>query len=569
MVRTFQTLAAMLAPTGRPFEAQTTEMYIGEPPHELYRLLVENSLGLLCIHDLSGVLLSVNPAVGQSLGYSLEEGIGRNLRDFLAPSVRHLFDDYLERIRSHRTVSGLMRLAAKDGSERIWFYRNRRLDRPGQPSLILGHALDVTRRVRAERDLAEAQKALRKAHDELAARVVERTRELEQANERLRVESAQRQQAEQQLLRARQLESLGVLAGGIAHDFNNFLTAVQGNIALAKIRLPASSPALRDLDQATDACQLAASLSNQLLTFAKGGAPLRRVASVAAILKSAVVLVNAGSPAPIQLRAAADLWPAEIDPEQIRQAFHNILLNAREAVAGAGVIAVTADNLTVPQDSPARRAGAYIRISVEDNGPGIPANILPKIFDPYFTTKPAGSGLGLATAYAIISRHGGQIEAESIPGVRTCFTVHLPALPGVQLEETAPETEVHTGSGRILVMDDSQSLRNLLAQLLERLGYQVECARNGTEALALFEQAQAANHPFKAVLLDLTVPGGMGGVETAARLRQMDPSVKLVVSSGYSDAPVMSDFRRFGFDAIIPKPWSLAALSGTLSRLLS
>src|SRR5579871_5841611 len=180
-----------------------------EQPLDLHRLQVENSLGLLCVHDMNGVLLSVNPAVGHSLGYAVQEGIGRNLRDFLAPSVRHLFDDYLRRIQNHQIVSGLMRLVAQDGTERVWFYRNTRYDRPGLPPLVLGHALDVTRRVRVERDLTEAQKALRKAHDELASRVAERTRELELTNERLRMEMAQRRQMENELLRARQLESLG------------------------------------------------------------------------------------------------------------------------------------------------------------------------------------------------------------------------------------------------------------------------------------------------------------------------------------------------------------------------
>ena len=540
-----------------------------EQPLDLYRLQVENSLGLLCIHDMTGVLLSVNPAVGHSLGYAADEGIGRNLRDFLAPSVRHLFDDYLHRLQAHYIVSGLMRLMAKDGTERIWFYRNTRYERPDLPPLVLGHALDVTRRVRAEHELTEAKKALLKAHDELAARVSDRTQELQQANERLRFEIGQRRQIEDELLRARQLESLGMLAGGIAHDFNNFLTVVQGNIALARIHLPAGNPAHDVLDQAHDACQRATSLSNQLLAFAKGGAPMRRVVSISAILKAAVGLVSAGSTAALILSVAEDLWPADIDPEQIRQALHNILLNAREAVSDGGKIEIHAENLVIAQDSGTRRAGKYVRISIEDDGHGIRPEILPKIFDPYFTTKSAGTGLGLATAYAIISRHGGYISVESAPGVKTQFTVDLPASSALELEELPEDETVHHGTGRILVMDDNDTLRHLLLQMLERLGYEPECARNGSEALDLFSKAEAAHRPFRAVLLDLTIPGGMGGVATAKRLRELDRSARLIVSSGYSDAPVMSDFRRYGFDAVIPKPWSLPALSRTLRRLLS
>ncbi|HLK49559.1 MAG TPA: ATP-binding protein [Bryobacteraceae bacterium] len=538
-----------------------------EQPLDLHRLQVENSLGLLCVHDMNGVLLSVNPAVGHSLGYAVQEGIGRNLRDFLAPSVRHLFDDYLRRIQNHQIVSGLMRLVARDGTERVWFYRNTRYDRPGQPPLVLGHALDVTRRVRTERELTEAQKALRKAHDELAARVAERTRELEQTNERLRSEIGHRRQVEDELLRARQLESLGVLAGGIAHDFNNFLTVIQGSLALAKVHLPAAHAALGILDQANDACQRAASLSNQLLTFAKGGAPVRQIVSVGEILKSAVELVRAGSPTAWTLDVAEDLWPAEVDPEQIRQALHNILLNAREAVSDGGAIEVRARNRATA-DIGAGRTGPHIRITIEDDGPGIAPENLPKIFDPYFTTKSSGSGLGLATAYAIISRHNGQIGVESRPGVKTRFSVDLPASPAATPEDLGRDEGILTGSGRILVMDDNDTLRVLLGQMLGHLGYESESACHGAEAVTLFEQARQARRPFQAVLLDLTIPGGMGGVATAAKIRELDRSVKLIVSSGYSDAPVMSEFRRYGFDAIIPKPWSLPVLSRTLKRVL-
>jgi len=544
-------------------------MGLPEQPRDLYRLQVENSLGLLCVHDMNGVLLSVNPAVARSLGYGVEEGIGKNLREFLAPGVRHLFEDYLLRIRSRKIVSGLMRLVAKDGTERIWFYRNTRYDRPGLAPVVLGHALDVTRRVHAESDLAEAKKALQRAHDELAGRVAERTRELEQANERLRIEMDQRRQVEQELLRARQLESLGVLAGGIAHDFNNFLTVVQGNIGLARMHLAAGSPPDSILDQAADACRQAASLANQLLTFAKGGAPVRRVVSLAGVLQATVELASAGSPVGMELHLAEDLWPAEVDPEQIRQALHNVILNAREALSGGGRIEVRAENRVVAADSAAQKAGEYVRISVEDNGPGIPPEILPKIFDPYFTTKPGGSGLGLATAYAIVSRHQGHLGVESVPGVRTRFTIDLPAAPSSVPESPVSPEPVQTGSGRILVMDDNEALRSLLAQMLDRLGYEVELAANGADAVTKFEQAQAECRPFTAVLLDLTVPGGMGGVPTAARLRELDASVKLVVSSGYSDSPVMANHRRFGFDAVVPKPWSVAALGGALKRLLS
>ena len=236
---------------------------------KLYHLLVENSLGLMCIHDLDGVLRFINPAAAQSLGYNPEDVLGRNLRDYLAPSVRHLFDEYLCRIQREPTSSGLMRVEARDGSQRIWFCRNIRYDEPGGLPLVLGHAIDITERIRAERALKEAQTALQEAHDQLAARVAERTAELQQANERLLAEMEQRKQVEEELLRGRKLESLGVLAGGIAHDFNNLLTIISGNIALAKMHLKPADSVCNILEQAAVACNRATSLALQLLTFGR------------------------------------------------------------------------------------------------------------------------------------------------------------------------------------------------------------------------------------------------------------------------------------------------------------
>src|ERR1700730_6910730 len=268
---------------------------------KLYRLLVQNSLGLMCIHDLDGVLLFINPAAAQALGYNPEEGynpedsIGRNLREFLAPSVRHLFDEYLYRIRSEPISSGPMRIVARDGSERIWFCRNIRYDRLDGSPLVLGHAIDITERIRAERALKDAQTAVQQAHDELATRVAERTAELQQANERLVAEIEQRKLVEEELLRSRKLEALGVLAGGIAHDFNNFLTIISGNIALARMHLNPADSVCDILEQAAVACRRATSWAWQLLAFGKVAAPVRNPAPLTAIVTDAVDLVRAGA----------------------------------------------------------------------------------------------------------------------------------------------------------------------------------------------------------------------------------------------------------------------------------
>ena len=302
-----------------------------------------------------------------------------------------------------------------------------------------------------------------------------------------------------------------------------------------------------------------------MLTFAKGGAPVRRVVSVATLVMDAVHLIRAGAPISIEVNIAEDLWFAEVDPGQIGQVLHNILLNARQAMPEGGIIEVRAEN-AVLQNSP--DADPWVRISIRDYGCGIPADVLPRIFDPYFTTKPGGSGLGLATAYAIVAKHGGHIAVDSKPGEGTVFTVDLPASHETPAPQAPIVAHIQTGTERILVMDDEEALRNLLKAVLTKLGYEVQTARDGAEAIALYEAAKAAGRGFDAVLLDLTVSGGMGGMEAAAKLKELDPSSKLIVSSGYSDAAVMSDFARYGFDAVIPKPWTATQVSEVFRRVL-
>ena len=417
------------------------------------------------------------------------------------------------------------------------------------------------------RDLVED---LRSANHQTAAlnqvlerRVQERTAELQQSTEQLRAEIAQRQQTEEELLRARKLESIGVLAGGIAHDFNNFLTVVQGNIEVAKGQLTLTEPAQQFLDQAASACQRAKFLSAQLLTFAKGGAPVRRVVSIAQLVTEAVHLARTGSPSAIEVNIVEGLWSAQVDPGQIGQVLHNILINAREAMTGGGTIEVQARNALGLDGADPR-----VRITIRDNGRGIPEEVLRRIFDPYFTTKPGGSGLGLATAYAIVIKHGGHISVDSKPGVGSTFTIDLPASLETPLSQAPIAVAVRTGTERLLVMDDDEALQILFKAVLDQLGYDVQVARDGVEAVALYKAAKAEGRGFDAVLLDLTVSGGMGGVEAAAMLKDLDPSAKLIVSSGYSEAPVMSHFAEYGFDAVILKPWTVKEMSEVLRQVL-
>jgi signal transduction histidine kinase/CheY-like chemotaxis protein len=414
-------------------------------------------------------------------------------------------------------------------------------------------------------DLRTAKGQAEALNQQLEGRVRERTAELHQSTAQLRAEITQRQQIEEELLRARKLESLGVLAGGIAHDFNNFLTVVQGNIEMAKLRLDPKDSVQAILDQTASACQRATFLSSQLLTFAKGGAPVRRLVSIAELVMDAVHLARAGAQTSIDVNIAEDLRFAEVDPGQIGQVLHNILLNARQAMPEGGIIEVYASNVVIED---AAGADSRVRISVRDYGCGIPAGVLPRIFDPYFTTKPGGTGLGLATAYAIIAKHTGNLSVVSETGKGTIFTIDLPASREGPAPQAPIAAHLPAGTERLLVMDDEAALRRLLEAVLTKLGYEVETARDGAEAIALCENAKACGRGFDAVLLDLTVRGGMGGVEAAAKLKELDPSLKLIVSSGYSDAQIISDFRNYGFDDVIPKPWAIGQVGEVFRRVL-
>ncbi len=415
-------------------------------------------------------------------------------------------------------------------------------------------------------DLRAANQETEALNQALEERVEERTADLQKSAEQLRTEIAQREQTEEELLRARKLESLGVLAGGIAHDFNNFLTVVQGNIEVAKSQLDSGEGARRFLDQAGNACQRAASLSSQLLTFAKGGDPVKRVVSIAKLVTDAVQLAGSGSSLIIDVTIGEHLWFAYVDPSQMSQVLHNILVNAQQAMPSGGTIEVRAENIARPilEDF-----DPWIRISIRDYGCGISAEIMERIFDPYFTTKPGGSGLGLATAYAIVAKHGGNLSVDSTESAGTVFTIDLPASRETSQPQAPIIAQLRAGTERLLVMDDVDDLRVLFKAVLSQLGYDVQTARDGDEAIALYKAAKANGTGFDAVLLDLTVIGGMGGVETAAKLKELEPSLKLIVSSGYSDAPVMSGFIDYGFDAVILKPWTVIEISEVLRRVLT
>jgi two-component system, cell cycle sensor histidine kinase and response regulator CckA len=376
-------------------------------------------------------------------------------------------------------------------------------------------------------------------------------------------------QMEEELLRARKMESVGVLAGGIAHDFNNLLTGIMGNISLAKMFADMDQRVVKRLTEAEKACQRATALTQQLLTFSTGGAPMRQTVSIAELIRESTIFALRGSNVCAELIIAEDLWPVDADIGQLNQVIQNVVLNATQAMPNGGSVQVQAGNMVVYAGSALPlQEGRYLKITVSDRGCGIPADILPKIFDPYFTTKEYGSGLGLATVYAIIAKHDGYITVESETGVGTTFDIYLPASEhAVQPVPDAPIT-LNSSTGRVLVMDDEAAIRELLSEMLTTLGYEVECTRHGAEAVAAYQRAQAANQPFAAVILDITVPGGLGGKEAIEHLRALNPQVKALISSGYANNPIMANFAQYGFSGVVTKPYTVERLQQALQRIL-
>ncbi len=365
------------------------------------------------------------------------------------------------------------------------------------------------------------------------------------------------------------MEALGVLAGGIAHDFNNILTVILGNINLAMLDLPTESIAREILTEAEKACFRAQNLSGQLLTFAKGGTPIKGLVAIEQLIKECSTFACRGSAVRSEFFLQENLWAVEVDIGQINQVFQNLILNAIQAMPLGGTIKIYAENLVIAADSDLPLTpGQYVKISLHDQGSGIPPAYLAKMFDPYFTTKQTGSGLGLATTYSIIKNHRGHITAKSKLGVGTTFTLYLPASDQTVIDNPEVKTELFKGKGKILIMDDEDLVREVIGKMIVYLGYETDLAKDGEEAVNIFAEAHKSGNQFAAVILDLTVPGGMGGKEAIAKLLKIDPQVKAIASSGYSDDPVMAEFHKYGFSAIIPKPYRVMEASKVLHDVI-
>ena len=495
-----------------------------------FRTLIECSTDVIFVLDDTGMFRFASPAWEKHFGFQVSDIIGREFAPFIHPDDVLPCAQHLQEVLTtgQSATSPPYRVKHADGSWRQFIANGTSYRDISGEIRYLGVARDITGQKKAE-------------------------------EERLNLE--------RQLLNAQKLESLGVLAGGIAHDFNNILTAIIGNISYARTGLEETSQALAPLERAEKAANRAAKLARQLLVFAKGGEPVKRFFLLQQTLTEAVTLVLSGTNIRAIFDLPKDLYAVNADEGQLSQAFHNIILNAVQAMPAGGRLFISGTNAAIAAENRLGLSGGdYVKISIRDEGCGIAQEDLERIFEPYFTNKAAGSGLGLASTYTIIKKHSGQITAGSPPGEGAVFTVLLPGINHFAPEATEEESAtVNSASAcSILVMDDDEMVRELAEITLQRLGYKVVCCPDGAKAVTLYRTARDEGAPFSLCIMDLTIPGGMGGIEAARQILAFDPAAKLIVSSGYSDDPVMANFAIYGFCAALEKPYSVKEIARIL-----
>lgn len=502
-------------------DRKLTEQVLRES-EEYLRDFIDNALDLIQIVGADGRFLRVNRTWRETLGYTGEEAAAMTIFDIIPQELRQHCIEVFRRVLAGENVGTIdAEFVAKDG---------RRVVVEGHANCRFVDGRPVATRS-IFRDVTEKKKL------------------------------------EEELLKARKLESLGVLAGGIAHDFNNLLTAIVGNISLARLHAALDGEIAIRLADAEAASLRAKVLTRQLLTFSQGGAPVRKAAAIGSLIRDTVEFVLLGSNVRCDYSIPAELPPVEIDESQIGEVVRNLVANAVEAMPAGGVIAVRAG----VSDGSGRENGCpnrpHVWIAIEDRGRGIPAADLPRIFDPFFTTKTKRSGLGLSAAYSIVRSHHGLITVRSEPGAGSTFTIHLPASAAPD-GESKREGIARPAIGRVLVMDDEAAIRDVALHMLSYLGYAGESASEGSEAISMYREARESGAPFDVVIMDLTIPGGMGGKEAIERLRGLYPDVKAIVSSGYSNDPVLSDYAAYGFQGVIPKPYRVKDMVESLRRVL-
>jgi len=391
------------------------------------------------------------------------------------------------------------------------------------------------------------------------------------------VDMSKLKQMESQLQQAQKVEAIGTLTGGIAHDYNNLMSIVIGNLSMAMEEAEPGSFLWDFLNEANRASSKVRDLTHELMSLSRGGAPVKEVGSLESLLKSATDVIPVESGITIKESISQDLKLVQYDPYKMGAVFRNVVTNAYEAMPDGGILKIKAENLRIEETEQNShlplKPGDYVHISIQDQGKGIPKEFLDKIFDPYFSTKARGvkkgMGLGLTTAYAIVRQHGGHIAIDTSLGAGTAVNIYLPAESRQAEREikTPMQEDVTSSKKRVLVMDDEDMLRNLAEKMLERLGYAVETVKGGVEAIEAYKRQKDSGEPFDAVILDLTIKGGMGGEQTIRELLKIDPGIKAIVSSGYFNDPVMADFQKYGFKGAMSKPYKKKRLKEMLERL--
>ena len=494
-----------------------------------YRSLVDNSADAIFLHDDAGKILDANQTACDNLGYTHSEFLSMTVDDIEVSKKKfNDFPAFANSLSLDKTYDIDGTLQRKDGSEYLVEAKVRRYMSDKKP-LIVALVRDVTERKKIEKEI----------------------------------------------LRARKLDSIGLFAGGIAHDFNNLLGIIQGYIDLASRSMMNSPEKTKTYFQkATNATIQATDLTQQLLTLSKGGGPIKKAENIMDIVHQSIDFSLHGSNITVNYICPDNLWTADVDSGQISQVIQNLAVNARQAMPEGGKLEITCDNCIIsPLDSPSKiPPGKYIKISIKDNGTGISEDSLDSIFDPYFTTKTEGDGLGLTLSYSIIDKHKGNISVDSILGDGTTFTLFLPASDKQISTEKAPSTSTsntQTRSAHIMIMDDDAMLREISEEMLLNLGYDVSQSPDGGDALSQYKEAMNTRNNIDLVIMDLTIPSGIGGKEAIKLIQKIDPEVKVLVSSGYCNDPVMSNYNDYGFLGAVKKPYSQDELGAAVSTILN
>ncbi len=498
-----------------------------EEERRRYQELFEFAPDGYLVTDTEGIILDANSAATGLFNIRKPFLVGKPLAMFVHSQERHLFRTLLARLK--KEAGGL------SGDWRFLMFSMQRAAFPASLTVA-------------------------------SATVREKTVELRW----LLRDITERRQMEEELQKEGKLESLGILAGGIAHDLNNLLTVILGNLSLAKRYANNNDRIYKRLLEMDNAITQTRSLTVQLLTFAKGGKPLAKAVSIRGLIEEASSFALSGSNVSCQFIFPEDLPPVKIDRGQITQVISNLLINADQAMEEGGTIIISAENLAVSEEGGILPIlpGNYVAITIKDDGAGIPQQNLAKIFDPYFSTKEKGSGLGLTICYSIIKKHGGHIFVKSAAGEGTSFTVFLPVSNDKVEESDYNDDSLLSGEGKVLFMDDVESVRQTAGEMLTFLGYDVEFAKNGSEAAGLYKEALCSEHPFDVVICDLTIRGGMGGKKAVRELLKIDPGAKVIASSGYSNDAILNEFEKHGFCGVVAKPYRIQELGEVMSRVI-